>query len=85
MATHTLRRNRPAHRAGGIGMIDLPENPWRVWRNWRGVRTIAGDYPSRRDAERAIRQLRRINRHSVFTVEFIGKAIAHCSDRGKPV
>lgn len=51
------------------------DRPWRVWRESRGMRTIAGDYSTKDEAERAIRQLQKLP--GALSLEFTGKNICH--------
>lgn len=49
------------------------DRPWRVWRESRGVRSVAGDYSTKEEADRAVRQLEKLP--GQLTIEFIGRNI----------
>ena len=59
---------------------------WRVW--WTGARgvikSVAGDFPRHREAMACISQLSARYPNASFTIEYIGKQIAHQHDGKNP-
>ena len=49
------------------------EKPWRLWRTWRDVRSIAGEFSTRPEAEKAMVQIARLPGET--TIEYTGKSL----------
>jgi hypothetical protein len=65
-------------------MRDFDALSWRLhWTGSRDTWSIAGDYRTRTEAERAIESLKRMSHTAQFKIEFIGRDITHLNEGSK--
>lgn len=62
---------------------DITTTPWTLWRVQGGIRSIAGEFATKDEAERAIAQLQKLFPASIYVTQFTGKPISHCDRRSK--
>ena len=58
---------------------EYPDHPWSIRRNGKECARAS----TRAEADRIIRQLRKIHRQADFTVQYDGKSIAHYGTGGR--
>lgn len=55
--------------------------PWTIYRNGNAIAYA----DSHNQVAKIIRAFLRIHPHDKFTVQFTGKAVSHCGDKGTPL